>query len=75
MGKQPLVGTGRPAGTYIELGHHVTLGALRAELLPVTLDHPLTHFDAAAVRLTTPRLFTQEGARLAFEQTESGQQK
>jgi RES domain len=72
---QRLIGTGRLRGTYVELGHHDTLGALRAALLPRVVHYGLADLDAAAVRLTLPRSFTQEISRFLFEQTEAGQRQ
>ncbi len=58
--EQRLMGAGQPTGTYVELGHHQTLEALRAALLPRVVHYGLVDLDAAAVRLTLPRSFTQE---------------
>jgi hypothetical protein len=70
-----LIGTGRPTGTYVELGHHQTLSALRASLLPRVVHYGLADLDAAAIRLSLPRSFTQEISRFLFEQTQSGQRR
>ena len=73
--EQRLIGSGQPTGTYVELGHHETLGELRAALLPRVVHYGLADLDAAAVRLSLPRSFTQEISRFVFEQTQSGQRR
>ena len=73
--EQRLIGSGQPTGIYVELGHHETLSALRAALMPRVVHYGLADLDAAAVRLSLPRSFTQEISRFLFEQTQSGQRR
>lgn len=66
------VGTGRLVGGYADVGHHTSLAELRTALAARVVHHRLYDLDAAAIRLTAPRAFTQEVSRYIFEQTEGG---
>jgi hypothetical protein len=67
-----LVGTGRPQGRFVQLGHHESLAALRSALAGRVVHYGIGDLDAAAVRLSVPRAFTQEISRYVFEQTVDG---
>ena len=69
---QRCVGTARLVGEYVDVGHHESLAELRAELADRVVHYGLHDLDAAAIRLTAPRSFTQEVSRFVFEQTAEG---
>jgi hypothetical protein len=66
------VGTGQLVGDYLDIGHHETLAELRASFGPRVVHYGLSDLDAAAIRLTVPRAFTQEISRFVFDQSENG---
>jgi hypothetical protein len=52
---------------FAEVGHSRSLAFLRVELADVLAAYGLDDLDAAAVRLTVPRRFTQLVGRLVFD--------
>jgi hypothetical protein len=70
--EQRCVGTGHPEGAFVELGQHETLADLRSALAARVVHHKIGDLDAAAIRLSVPRAFTQEISRYLFEQTVAG---
>jgi hypothetical protein len=66
MGEATLV------GEYVDLGHHETLAELRRALAARIVHHGLDDFDAATIRLTAPRAFTQDISRHVFDETADG---
>jgi hypothetical protein len=66
------IGTGTLTGEYVELGHHETLAELRQLLAARLVHHGITDLDAAAIRITAPRAFTQEISRHVFDESIAG---
>lgn len=66
------IGTGALVGDYVNIGHHETLAELREALADRIVHYHLEDLDAATIRLTSPRTFTQEISRYVFKQTVSG---
>ncbi len=66
------IGTGTLTGAYVELGHHETLAELRRLLAARLVHHGIGDLDAAAIRLTAPRAFTQEISRHVFDDSVGG---
>ena len=72
---QRCVGRGALVGEYADVGHHESLAELRTALAARVVHHGLHDLDAATLRLTAPRAFTQEVSRYVFDQTEAGQRR
>lgn len=72
---QRCVGRGALVGDYADVGHHESLAELRAALAARVVHHGLHDLDAATLRLTAPRAFTQEVSRYVFDQTAAGQRR
>jgi hypothetical protein len=64
-----LVGEGRLAGRYADVGAAGSLAMLRIILAGRALHYGLQDIDAAAIRLSAPRGFTQEISRLVYAST------
>ena len=62
-------------GRFVELGHHETVVALRTALAARVVHYGISDLDGAAIRLSVPRLFTQEISRHVFEQTVGGRRR
>ena len=62
-----LIGVAELAGTYADIGAAASLSVLRSRLAARGIHHGLPDIDAAAIRLTAPRGFTQEVSRLVYE--------
>jgi hypothetical protein len=73
--EQRCVGRGAPAGDYADVGHHESVAELRTALAARVVHHGLHDLDAATLRLSAPRAFTQEVARYIFDQTAAGQRR
>ncbi len=73
--EQRCVGRGKLAGDYVDVGHHGSLGELRNALAARVVHHNLHDLDAATLRLTAPRAFTQEISRYVFDQTAAGERR
>ncbi len=63
------IGTGVLAGAFVELGGAITLAGLRARLAARLLHYGIAELDAATIRLSAPRRFTQEISRVIYEIT------
>lgn len=70
--EQRCVGKAALAGAYADVGHHESLTELRTALAARVVHYGLPDLDAAAVRLTAPRAFTQEVSRFVFDQSAAG---
>ena len=62
-----LMGVAELVGTYADIGAAASLSVLRSRLADRGIHHGLPDIDAAAIRLTAPRGFTQEASRLVYE--------
>ena len=70
------VGTARVKGTFVDVGNSTSLAHLRTALAPLVVEHELDDLDAAAVRLSAPREFTQEISRYLYDlSTPQGQRR
>jgi hypothetical protein len=54
-------------GRFVDIGDASSLVTLRAHLAARAIHYGLSEIDAAAVRLSAPRRFTQEVSRLIYE--------
>lgn len=61
------VGVARADGPFVDIGHSITLARLRTDLAPRIVHHGLDDLDAAAIRLSVPRRFTQEISRHVYD--------
>jgi hypothetical protein len=66
------VGSGTLVGNYVDLGHHETLAELREALAARVVHYAVHDLDAATIRLSAPRAFTQEISRHIFDSTADG---
>lgn len=66
------IGTGTLTGEHLDFGHHETLAELRRLLAARLVHHGIGDLDAAAIRLTAPRAFTQEISRHVFDESLDG---
>lgn len=62
-----LMGVAELGGTYADIGAAASLAVLRSHLAESGIRRGLSDIDAAAIRLTAPRGFTQEVSRLVYE--------
>jgi hypothetical protein len=65
-----MVGEGTLEGRYADVGHSRSLSHLRKALAARVLHYRLGDLDAATIRLSAPRRFTQEVSRLIYECTQ-----
>ncbi len=72
---QRCVGRATLVGDYADVGHHESLAELRAALAARVVHHGLHDLDAATLRLTAPRAFTQDVSRYVFGQTAGGERR
>lgn len=70
--EQRCIGIGRLVGDHADIGHHESLAELRSALAPRVVHYQLPDLDAATLRLTAPRAFTQEVSRYVFDRTVDG---
>ena len=63
------VGIAQVDGCFLDVGHSRSLAVLRWALAKQLTRHGLGDLDAAAVRLSVPRRFTQEISRYAYERS------
>lgn len=61
------LGTAQCESDFVDLGHSVTLARLREALASRVVHHGLADLDAAAIRLSAPRRFTQEISRWVYD--------
>ncbi len=62
-----LMGVAELAGIYADVGAAASLSVVRSRLAARAVHYGLSDIDAAAIRLTAPRGFTQEVSRLVYE--------
>jgi hypothetical protein len=72
---QRCLGSAALVGDYVDVGHHATLAELRGTLAARVLHHGLLELDAATIRLSAPRAFTQEISRVVFAQSVTGKRR
>jgi len=60
-----------PGLPFADVGHSRSLAFLRERLADAVVEHGLEDLDAAAIRLSAPRRFTQLVGRLAFDCTDA----
>lgn len=65
-----VVGEAASAGAFADVGHSTTIERLRGELGTVAPEMGLDEFDAATIRLSSPRRLTQLVSRLVYEETD-----
>ncbi len=68
-----VMGVARIAGSFADIGHASSIEHLRRALADRVLHYGLRDLDAAAIRMSVPRRFTQEISRHVFEHSEEGQ--
>ncbi len=73
--EQRCLGRGVLVGDYADIGHHESLTELRDGLAARVVHHGLHDLDAATIRLTAPRAFTQDVSRYVFTQSADGQRR
>jgi hypothetical protein len=73
--EQRCVGRAELVGDYADVGHHESLAELRTSLAARVVHHGLHDLDAAALRLSAPRAFTQDVSRYVFGQTADGERR
>ncbi len=56
-------------GSFVDVGHAASLAVLNRRLAARVVHHGIRELDAAAIRLSVPRRFTQEVSRFVYEQT------
>ena len=61
------IGTARVGGAFADVGHSTSLAFLREQMAARLTHYRVEELDAAAIRQTAPRRFTQEISRLVFE--------
>lgn len=66
------LGVAEMAGDFVDVGHGSSLAHLRTALAARVLHHGLDDLDAAAVRLSAPRRFTQEISRYVYDRSTAG---
>lgn len=70
------LGVARVDGEFVDVGHSTTLARLREALASRVLHHGLDELDAATIRLSAPRRFTQEMSRYIYDRsTPKGQRR
>lgn len=65
------VGRARLSGEFFDVGHSSSLAWLHALLAPRLVHYGIADLDAAAIRLSAPRRFTQEVGRAIYEQADA----
>jgi hypothetical protein len=70
-----MVGEATLEGRYADVGHSRSLSYLRKALAARIVHHRLGDLDAATIRLSAPRQFTQEVSRLIYECTEPAERQ
>jgi hypothetical protein len=68
LGKR-CVGVAHVAGDFVVVGHSASRAALRDALAARVLHYGLRDLDAATVRLSAPRRFTQEISRFLYDRS------
>ena len=65
------LGVAEVDGEFVDVGHSRSLATLREALTSRIVHYGLDDLDAAAVRLSAPRRFTQEISRYVYDQSTS----
>ena len=65
------IGEARLDGPFVDVGHSESLASLRSALTARIVHHGLDDLDAASVRLSAPRRFTQEISRYVYDRSTS----
>jgi hypothetical protein len=68
-----VLGTAAAEGRFAAVGLSRSLAYLGERLADRALHHGIDELDAAAIRLSVPRAFTQEVSRLVFECADRGE--
>ena len=69
-----LMGIAELVGTYADIGAAASLSLVRSRLAARAIQYGLADIDAAAIRRTAPRGFTQDVSRLVYECRAAGDQ-
>lgn len=69
------VGRAELVGEYADIGHHESLAELRGALAASGVRLGLPELDAAEIRLSAPRWFTQAISRHVFDETGEGRRR
>ena len=70
------LGVAQVEGDFVDVGHSASLARLREALASRIVHHGLGDLDAAAIRLSAPRRFTQEISRHVYDRsTMQGQRR
>ena len=70
------LGVARVDGQFVDVGHSASLARLREALASRVLHHGLDDLDAATIRLSAPRRYTQEVSRHVYgHSTPPGQRR
>ncbi|MCY4618414.1 MAG: RES family NAD+ phosphorylase [Chloroflexi bacterium] len=64
-----LIGVAELVGTFADIGAAASLSLVRFRLAARAIHYGLADIDAAAIRITAPRGFTQDVSRLVYECT------
>jgi hypothetical protein len=64
-----LMGVARFHGEFVDIGHSSSLAHIRMALAPRVVHYGLEDLDAATIRLSAPRRFTQEVSRYVYDQS------
>ena len=73
--KSRCIGVARVEGAFVDVGHSESLARLREPLASRIVHHGLDDLDAASVRLSAPRRFTQEISRYVYDRSTPGGQR
>jgi hypothetical protein len=63
------IGVAHVAGEFVDVGHSASLSVLREALAARAVHHGLRDLDAATIRLSAPRRFTQEISRFLYDRS------
>jgi hypothetical protein len=63
------IGVALVRGDFVDVGHSRSLARIRAALAPRVVHYGLDDLDAAAIRVSAPRGFTQEISRWVYDQS------
>lgn len=64
-----VIGVARFRGEFVDIGHSASLAHVRTALAPRVVHYGLEDLDAATIRLSAPRRFTQEVSRYVYDQS------
>ncbi len=65
------MGVARVTGRFVDISHSRSLSHLHHQLPLLVVEHGVRELDAAAVRLSVPRSFTQRLSRYIYDQTDA----